>query len=82
MIIYSLFLEDNILSKYNFLSNIWSFATKKNISYRQLCTVYNSIYMHAMLIRSRKLLKSLGNLVLQSKNYKLDFKIFELRRHS
>ena len=36
----SLFLMDDILSKCNYLSNIWSSATKKNILYRQLCTVY------------------------------------------
>ena len=30
-IINSLFLEDDILSKYNYLSNIWSSATKKSI---------------------------------------------------
>ena len=31
IIINSLFLEDDILSKYNYLSNIWSSANKKNI---------------------------------------------------
>ena len=40
IIINSLFLKDDILIKYNYLSNIWSSATKKNILYRHLCIVY------------------------------------------